>query len=271
VARLAARRAISSRPWWKCTVTRSVETLRNRSSGGKEAARAAAGPARRRKAVTSSQPARRPMNGRGYHSRHDALPPRAPPSLDRDRGRRAGAAPCRARSLPPRPAKYPRPSTPCAPCWTASHPSPWTSTAPALRAPRSSCAPKASTPWFSRRAPASSTSRGAEWGLSERFFGAVVTREGDPAWVTPAFEKARALEQIQIGTDVRAWEEHESPSASWPPSCATGRPPRASGSKRRCRSPSQTRSAPPCRQRAWSVRRPSPPAAASSRTRTSWP
>jgi Xaa-Pro aminopeptidase len=54
---------------------------------------------------------------------------------------------------------------------------------------------------------------GAEWGLSERFFGAVVTRDGDPAWVTPAFEKARALEQIQIGTDVRAWEEHESPSA----------------------------------------------------------
>src|SRR5207245_5218080 len=32
---------------------------------------------------------------------------------------------------------------------------------------------------------------GAEWGLSERFFGAVLTREGDPAWVTPAFEKAR--------------------------------------------------------------------------------
>jgi Xaa-Pro dipeptidase len=54
---------------------------------------------------------------------------------------------------------------------------------------------------------------GAEWGLSERFFGAVITREGDPAWVTPAFEKARALEQIQVGTDVRAWEEHESPSA----------------------------------------------------------
>ena len=54
---------------------------------------------------------------------------------------------------------------------------------------------------------------GAEWGLSERFFGAVVTREGDPAWATPAFEKARGLEQIQVGTDVRAWEEHESPSA----------------------------------------------------------
>ena len=54
---------------------------------------------------------------------------------------------------------------------------------------------------------------GASWGLSERFFGMVLTREGDPAWVTPGFEKARALEQIQIGTDVRAWEEHESPSA----------------------------------------------------------
>src|SRR5437867_339923 len=44
---------------------------------------------------------------------------------------------------------------------------------------------------------------GAEWGLSERFFGAVLTREGEPAWVTPAFEKARALEQIRIGGDVR--------------------------------------------------------------------
>lgn len=54
---------------------------------------------------------------------------------------------------------------------------------------------------------------GAEWGLSERFFGAVITREGDPAWVTPAFEKGRALEQIQVGGDVRAWEEHESPFA----------------------------------------------------------
>jgi Xaa-Pro dipeptidase len=54
---------------------------------------------------------------------------------------------------------------------------------------------------------------GAEWGLSERFFGAVLTREGEPAWVTPAFEKERALEQIRIGTDVRAWEEDESPYA----------------------------------------------------------
>lgn len=54
---------------------------------------------------------------------------------------------------------------------------------------------------------------GAEWSNSERFFGAVLTRDGDPAWVTPAFERKRAEEQIQIGGDVRAWQEHESPYA----------------------------------------------------------
>src|SRR5262245_26431461 len=54
---------------------------------------------------------------------------------------------------------------------------------------------------------------GAQWGMSERFLGAVLTREGEPAWVTPAFEKKRAEEQVQVGTDIRAWEEHESPYA----------------------------------------------------------
>lgn len=52
---------------------------------------------------------------------------------------------------------------------------------------------------------------GVEWGLSERFFGMVLTRSGDPSWVTPAFEKKRAGEKIKIGTDVRAWEEESSP------------------------------------------------------------
>ncbi|HVS01398.1 MAG TPA: aminopeptidase P family N-terminal domain-containing protein, partial [Thermoanaerobaculia bacterium] len=52
---------------------------------------------------------------------------------------------------------------------------------------------------------------GARWGLSERFFGFVLTREGDPAWVTPAFEALRAGEQIAIGGDVRPWQEDESP------------------------------------------------------------
>lgn len=54
---------------------------------------------------------------------------------------------------------------------------------------------------------------GAEWGLSERLFGVVIPREGELGWVTPAFEKLRALEQIRIGGDVRAWEEDESPYA----------------------------------------------------------
>jgi Xaa-Pro aminopeptidase len=54
---------------------------------------------------------------------------------------------------------------------------------------------------------------GAEWGDSERLFAAVLTRDGDPAWVTPAFELTRAREQIRIGRDVRAWEEDQSPFA----------------------------------------------------------
>jgi Xaa-Pro dipeptidase len=52
---------------------------------------------------------------------------------------------------------------------------------------------------------------GARWGLSERFFGMVLPRTGDPSWVTPSFERARAEEQIRIGSDIRAWEEDESP------------------------------------------------------------
>jgi Xaa-Pro dipeptidase len=54
---------------------------------------------------------------------------------------------------------------------------------------------------------------GARWGQSERLFAGVLTREGEPAWVTPAFERQRALEQIRVGSDVRAWEEDESPYA----------------------------------------------------------
>jgi Xaa-Pro dipeptidase len=52
---------------------------------------------------------------------------------------------------------------------------------------------------------------GAEWGLSERFLGMVLGRTGDPVWITPAFERDRALEQIRLGADVRAWQEDESP------------------------------------------------------------
>ena len=52
---------------------------------------------------------------------------------------------------------------------------------------------------------------GVQWWLSERFFGLVLSRTGDPIWVTPAFERDRALERVRIGGDIRAWEEDASP------------------------------------------------------------
>src|SRR5881396_1155377 len=52
---------------------------------------------------------------------------------------------------------------------------------------------------------------GAQWGLSERLFAMVLPAKGDLAWVAPAFEKGRALEQIKFGNDVRTWQEDENP------------------------------------------------------------
>lgn len=52
----------------------------------------------------------------------------------------------------------------------------------------------------------------AQWGLSERLFALVFPANGELAWVAPAFEKGRALEQIKFGKDVRTWQEDESPS-----------------------------------------------------------
>jgi Xaa-Pro dipeptidase len=52
---------------------------------------------------------------------------------------------------------------------------------------------------------------GARWGLSERFLGVVIPQKGQPTWVTPMFERARAEEQIRVGGDIRSWEEDESP------------------------------------------------------------
>jgi Xaa-Pro dipeptidase len=54
---------------------------------------------------------------------------------------------------------------------------------------------------------------GVRWSGAERLLAMVLTREGEPAWVAPAFEKARAQEVIPFGTDVRAWQEDESPYA----------------------------------------------------------
>ncbi len=51
----------------------------------------------------------------------------------------------------------------------------------------------------------------AQWGLSERLFALVFPAKGELAWVAPAFEKGRALEQIKFGSDVRTWQEDESP------------------------------------------------------------
>jgi len=52
---------------------------------------------------------------------------------------------------------------------------------------------------------------GAQWGISERLFAMVFPAKGEPAYVTPAFEHDRALEQIKFGNDVRTWQEDESP------------------------------------------------------------
>lgn len=52
---------------------------------------------------------------------------------------------------------------------------------------------------------------GFTWGRSERVFAAVLPRQGEIAYVCPAFERRRAEEQIRFGKDLRAWEEDESP------------------------------------------------------------
>lgn len=55
------------------------------------------------------------------------------------------------------------------------------------------------------------------WGLSERLFAMVLPAQGEPFYVSPAFEEDRAREQIERGpfaggkADVRTWHEHESP------------------------------------------------------------
>ena len=52
---------------------------------------------------------------------------------------------------------------------------------------------------------------GMRWGGSERMFALVIPQRGELAWVCPKFEEERARELIKIGTDVRTWEEDQSP------------------------------------------------------------
>ena len=49
------------------------------------------------------------------------------------------------------------------------------------------------------------------WGQSERTFGLVIPAKGDLAYVCPKFEEDRARELIKFGSEVRTWEEDESP------------------------------------------------------------
>ncbi len=52
---------------------------------------------------------------------------------------------------------------------------------------------------------------GVRWGNSERMFAMVLPVRGEPAYVCPKFEEARARELIRFGDDIRTWEEDESP------------------------------------------------------------
>ena len=52
---------------------------------------------------------------------------------------------------------------------------------------------------------------GVRWSASERMFAVVIPQRGDLAWVCPQFEEERARELIKFGTDIRTWEEDESP------------------------------------------------------------
>lgn len=52
---------------------------------------------------------------------------------------------------------------------------------------------------------------GVSWGLSERLFAMVIPQKGNPEFVCPAFEEARAREQVDPSYNVRTWHEHESP------------------------------------------------------------
>ena len=52
---------------------------------------------------------------------------------------------------------------------------------------------------------------GVRWGKSERTFAVVIPQNGNPFWVVPGFEEARAREMIRHGDEVRIWEEDESP------------------------------------------------------------
>ena len=52
---------------------------------------------------------------------------------------------------------------------------------------------------------------GLRWWNSERTMGMLLPKSGDPVYIVPEFERSRTQGQIKIGTDVRSWQENESP------------------------------------------------------------
>lgn len=52
---------------------------------------------------------------------------------------------------------------------------------------------------------------GVQWAASERMFAVIIPVKGELTWVCPAFEEMRARELIRFGTEVRVWQEDESP------------------------------------------------------------
>jgi Xaa-Pro dipeptidase len=54
---------------------------------------------------------------------------------------------------------------------------------------------------------------GVRWGTSERMFAMVLPARGEPAFICPAFEEARAREVVRFSNDIRLWQEDENPGA----------------------------------------------------------
>ena len=53
---------------------------------------------------------------------------------------------------------------------------------------------------------------GIRWARSERVTLAIIPARGEVIVVTPAFEEPSVRETLQVGGDVRPWNEHENPS-----------------------------------------------------------
>jgi Xaa-Pro dipeptidase len=53
---------------------------------------------------------------------------------------------------------------------------------------------------------------GIRWGLSERLLALLIPRTGQPLLISPAFEEVRMRELMRYPTEVRVWQEDESPT-----------------------------------------------------------